>query len=87
MSFPQTHLPIRGYMHPTTLHGMASVHVHTPSQRLDPVRDASAREKMRDDIQLRAAEVRRRIESMGRDDEEIGGFGGEGGGVERRGRE
>lgn len=43
---------------------------HTPSHIL-PVSESKKKEKMLEDIKLRVAEVRRRIEMMDREDDEI----------------
>lgn len=68
MTIPQTGLPTFCYIHPAVLRGMAST--HTPSRTL-PASKLEKQEQMLGDIKLRVAEVRRRIELMNVDDEEI----------------
>ena len=68
MTIPQTGLPTLCYIHPAVLRGMAST--HTPSQTLPPAKP-DRKEQILEDIKLRVAEVRRRIELMNVNDEEI----------------
>lgn len=68
MSVPQTGLPILCYLHPAVLHGMAST--YTPSRSLSTTKPTK-KDLMLEDIKMRVKEVRRRIEFMNREDEEI----------------
>lgn len=69
MTIPQAGLPGLCYIHPAVLLGMASTHsliyAHPASR---------SKETMFGEINLRIAEVRRRIEMMDMEDDEIDGL-------------
>lgn len=68
MTIPQTGLPTLCYIHPAVLRGMAST--QTLSYTLLSAKP-DKKKQMLEDIELRVAKVRRRIESVNVDDEEI----------------
>lgn len=68
MGIPRTDLPILCFMHPSVLRGMALT--CTVSRKV-PDTHFVKREKLLEDIRLGVAEVRRRIDLMDLDDEEI----------------
>lgn len=67
-TYPQIALPMLSYVLPTILDGMASN--DTPPHQA-PNRKMNKREAMLEEIKLRVAEVRRRIEMLNKDDEQI----------------
>ena len=69
MTIPQTGLPTLCYMHSSVLRDMASI--HRPSQKIAAGRRLDKREQMLEDIKLRVAEVRRRLDLMSVEDNEI----------------
>jgi hypothetical protein len=68
MTIPQTGLPTLCFIHPAVLRGMAST--HTPSHTLPPA-NPDKKEQLLENIKLRVAEVRRRIELMSMEDDVI----------------
>ena len=68
MTIPQTGLPTLCYIHPSVLRGMAST--HTPSRKILTPK-VGKKEKMLEDIRMRTADVRHRVELMNVDDEEL----------------